>query len=125
MLFHTWEFAIFFAIVYAGYLALRQTRFCAAWLLAASYVFYGWWNPVYLLLILASTMTDYFMVRFITKPIERGWGLYPVVLFPIAASLAVTCAAGPPGGRLNLIIRNRSRMDELLIDEVIIQRARP
>ncbi len=99
MLFHTWEFAIFFAIVYAGYLALRQTRFCAAWLLAASYVFYGWWNPVYLLLILASTMTDYFMVRFITKPIERGWGLYPVVLFPIAASLAVTCAAGPPGGR--------------------------
>jgi D-alanyl-lipoteichoic acid acyltransferase DltB (MBOAT superfamily) len=99
MLFHTWEFAIFFAIVYAGYLALRQTRFCAAWLLAASYVFYGWWNPVYLLLILASTMTDYFMVRFITKPNERGWGLYPVVLFPIAASLAVTCAAGPPGGR--------------------------
>ena len=73
MLFHTWEFAIFFAIVYTVYLALRRTRYWTAWLFLSSYVFYGWWNPVYLLLIIASTMTDYFMVRFITKPRERGW----------------------------------------------------
>jgi D-alanyl-lipoteichoic acid acyltransferase DltB (MBOAT superfamily) len=102
MLFHTWEFGIFFAIVYTGYLLLRRTRYCAGWLFLASYLFYGWWNPVYLCLIIASTFTDYFMVRFITRPRERGWRLYPVCLLPIAASITVTYLAGPPGGRFIL-----------------------
>jgi hypothetical protein len=44
MLFHTWIFAVFFVIVYAGYLLLRPTRFWLHWLLIASYVFYGQWN---------------------------------------------------------------------------------
>jgi len=62
MLFHTWTFALFFAIVYPGYLLLKGTRFKLPWLLLASYVFYGWWNPLYLLLILYSTTVDYLAV---------------------------------------------------------------
>ncbi|MFO8014409.1 MAG: MBOAT family O-acyltransferase [Phycisphaerae bacterium] len=62
MLFHTWVFALFFAAVYPVYLLLKRTRWRLPWLLAASYVFYGWWNPLYLLLILWSTGVDYLVV---------------------------------------------------------------
>lgn len=62
MLFHTWPFLLFFLIVYAVYLALGKTPFWLHWLLAASYFFYGWWNPLYLLLIAYSTVLDYLVV---------------------------------------------------------------
>ena len=62
MLFHTWTFAVFFLIFYPVYLLLRKTRARTPWLLLASYVFYGWWSPLYLLLILWSTGVDYFAV---------------------------------------------------------------
>ncbi len=62
MLFHTWPFLLFFLVFYALYLPLRRTRYWLHWLLLASYVFYGWWNPLYLLLIAYSTALDYFVV---------------------------------------------------------------
>ena len=62
MLFHTWTFVLFFLVVYPVYLATRRTRFKLPWLLAASYVFYGAWNPLYLLLIVYSTTVDYVAV---------------------------------------------------------------
>ena len=62
MLFHTWPFLIFFVIVYAVYLALRKTPYWLHWLLVTSYFFYGWWNPLYLLLIVYSTLLDYAVV---------------------------------------------------------------
>jgi D-alanyl-lipoteichoic acid acyltransferase DltB (MBOAT superfamily) len=67
MLFHTWTFAVFFLVVYAGYFALRKTPYWLHWLLAASYVFYGWWNPLYLLLVLYATALDYFAVILIER----------------------------------------------------------
>lgn len=71
MLFHTWIFAAFLALVYPGYLILRKTRFGTSWLLLASYVFYGWWNPLYLFLILYSTSIDYFSVTQMAKSRRR------------------------------------------------------
>jgi D-alanyl-lipoteichoic acid acyltransferase DltB (MBOAT superfamily) len=62
MLFHTWLFLVFFAIAWPGYLLLRRTRARDAWLLAASYVFYGCWNPLYLLLLFSSTAVDWLLV---------------------------------------------------------------
>ena len=62
MLFHTWTFVLFFLLFYPVYLVLKHTRLKDGWLLAASYVFYGWWNPLYLLLILYSTSVDYLAV---------------------------------------------------------------
>ncbi len=62
MLFHTWTFALFFLVFYPVYLVLKGTRFKLPWLLTASYVFYGWWNPLYLVLIVWSTTVDYLAV---------------------------------------------------------------
>jgi alginate O-acetyltransferase complex protein AlgI len=69
MLFHTWPFALFFLIVYPTHLALRRTRFNLPWLLAASYFFYAWLNPLDLFLIFYSTLLDYLVVVMMEK-----WG---------------------------------------------------
>src|SRR5437016_8387909 len=63
MLFHTWVFFVFFLIVYLVYLQVRRNnRLMNLWLLAASYTFYGWWNPWYLLLLFGTSAIDYLMV---------------------------------------------------------------
>jgi len=67
MLFHTWTFALFFLLFYPVFLLLKGTRWKLPWLLAASYLFYGWWNPLYLLLILWSTTIDYLVVVAMSK----------------------------------------------------------
>ncbi len=60
MLFNSTVFLGFFAGVYALYLALgRRHRAQNALLLAASYVFYGWWDWRFLGLIGLSTAVDY------------------------------------------------------------------
>lgn len=63
MLFHTWVFLAFFAVVLPVHLLVRRTALCSAWLLAASYAFYAWWNPLFLALIVVSTAIDYLVVR--------------------------------------------------------------
>ncbi len=74
MLFHTWIFLAFFLIFYPVYLLVKGTRLKLPWLLAASYVFYGWWNPVYLLLLLWATTVDYLAVWAMAKtPWKKPW----------------------------------------------------
>lgn len=67
MLFHTWHFLIFFIVVYAGYILLKNSRFYLHWLLVASYFFYGWWNPLYLLLIFFCTLANYYAVVMLSR----------------------------------------------------------
>jgi D-alanyl-lipoteichoic acid acyltransferase DltB (MBOAT superfamily) len=67
MLFHSLDFLAFFVVVYPVHLLLRRTRFMNAWLLLASYVFYGWWNPSYLPLIFATTVIDFGVARRIER----------------------------------------------------------
>src|SRR5947207_10386341 len=63
MLFHTWVFFVFFLIVYPVYLLVRKNnRWMNLWLMLASYTFYGWWNPWYLLLLFGTSAIDYLMV---------------------------------------------------------------
>jgi D-alanyl-lipoteichoic acid acyltransferase DltB (MBOAT superfamily) len=63
MLFHTWTFFVFFLFVYPVYLLVRRNnRLMNLWLMLASYTFYGWWNPWYLLLLFATSAIDYLMV---------------------------------------------------------------
>lgn len=59
MLFNTFEFFLFFAIVYALYLSL-QHRWQNRMLLVASYFFYACWDWRFLSLIIFSTVVDYF-----------------------------------------------------------------
>lgn len=87
MLFHTWTFALLFAIFYPGYLLLRRSRLRVPWLLAASYTFYGWWNPAYLLLILYSTTIDYLAVIGMSKSRWRA----PWLCFSLVNNLSLLC----------------------------------
>jgi alginate O-acetyltransferase complex protein AlgI len=75
MLFHTWPFILFFLIVYPAYLALKRTRLNLPWLLATSYFFYAWLNPLYLILIFYSTLLDYLVVVMMEK-----WGRRKILL---------------------------------------------
>ena len=63
MQFHTWVFLGFFLIVYPVFLLVRKNnRLMNIWLMIASYTFYGWWNPWYLLLLFGTSAIDYWMV---------------------------------------------------------------
>jgi len=80
MLFHTWVFAVFFIAVFGIFLILRNTRFYIHWLLFASYIFYGWWNPLYLLLILYSTLLDYGVgLRMAKTSRKKKWLVFSIV----------------------------------------------
>ncbi len=63
MLFHTWVFLVFCLIVFPVYLLVRRhNQAMNIWFLIASYTFYGWWNPWYLLLLFGTSAIDYWMV---------------------------------------------------------------
>ena len=61
MLFNSLDFAIFLPLVFAGYwlIGRRHLRAQNLFLLAASYVFYGWWSWKFLGLIALSLAVDY------------------------------------------------------------------
>lgn len=61
MIFSSWLFAFFFAAVFAGYWGIPTRRGRTLFLLAASYVFYMSWNAWLVLLILGTTLLDYFV----------------------------------------------------------------
>jgi alginate O-acetyltransferase complex protein AlgI len=65
MQFNSWIFPAFFVVVYAGYLALGARRFRAqnAWLLAASWLFYGYWDWRFLGILALSTGIDFVIAR--------------------------------------------------------------
>ncbi len=72
MLFHTWTFLVFMLVVLPVFFALRKTRLWVPWLMVCSYVFYGWWNPYYLILIAYSTALDFTLVALMDQcPRER------------------------------------------------------
>ena len=59
MLFNSIPFLLFFAVVTALFFVVPQ-RAKNYILLAASYVFYMWWNPKLVTLILFTTLASYF-----------------------------------------------------------------
>ena len=71
MLFNSWIFIIFFIVTLAGLLILKRTKFWLLWLLIASYFFYGWLNPLYLILICYSTIVTYIAAVMIEKSKKR------------------------------------------------------
>lgn len=60
MQFNSLEFLIFLPIVFALYWALqRSLRWQNLLVVVVSYVFYGWWNPKFLILIAITTICSY------------------------------------------------------------------
>ena len=60
MLFNSLEFLVFFPVV-AGLFFTLPHRFRWVLLLVASYVFYGAWSPLYLLLLLCTSALDWWV----------------------------------------------------------------
>lgn len=85
MFFQTWPFALFFLIFYPAYLALKATRLRLPFLLATSYFFYAWLNPLYLVLIAYSTVIDYAAVT----AMARSHGRKRWLALSIANNLAL------------------------------------
>jgi len=71
MLFNSFEFFIFFFVVYLVYLSLRHKQ-QNLFLLIASYFFYGCWDWRFLSLILLSTVVDYICGLKIHHATENG-----------------------------------------------------
>lgn len=71
MLFNSFHFLIFFPVVAAAFFLLGH-RYRWILLLAASYYFYMVWEPVYIILIVASTTIDYIAARQICKTDNLG-----------------------------------------------------
>jgi alginate O-acetyltransferase complex protein AlgI len=75
MLFHSPTFLVFLAVFLSGLWVFRgEARIVYTCL--ASYVFYGWWYPPYLFVLLGLTAYAYIFTRF--QRIPRAW-LFPVI----------------------------------------------
>jgi len=61
--FNSFVFALFLAMVLPVFYGLRGQRARATWLLAASYVFYGYWDWRFCSLLLISTVVDFYVGR--------------------------------------------------------------
>ena len=60
MLFNSLTFALFFALFIPLFLMVRRSVFWRnALLIVSSYLFYGWWDPRFLILVAISTSVDY------------------------------------------------------------------
>ena len=68
MLFNSFEFVIFFSIVFfVYYKSYNNLKFQNVILLVSSYVFYGWWDWRFLSLIIISSISDYLIGYAIDK----------------------------------------------------------
>jgi len=70
MLFNSYAFILLFlplALLGFFQLARRSHAWAAGWLVAASLFFYGWWNPAYVGLLLASILGNYSFGLWITR----------------------------------------------------------
>ena len=77
MLFNSLVFAAFLPIVFALYWWLgKQLRAQNVLLIAAGFFFYGWWDPRFLLLLIATSLTDYFVALALGRTSDsskRNW----------------------------------------------------
>lgn len=92
MLFNSYSFIfLFLPITFFGFFIVgaRHHLYGAAWLTFASLFFYGWWNPTYVTLLLASIAFNYCIGVFIARNHQTGSAQRKkaLVTFGIAANL--------------------------------------
>ena len=91
MLFNSYIFIFVFLpitlIVYFKLGRYANHNVAISWLIAASLLFYGWWNPAYLGLILGSVLFNYAMGSFISRNVNHQ-SKYMLV-FGIAVNLGI------------------------------------
>ncbi|WP_339696526.1 MBOAT family O-acyltransferase [uncultured Marixanthomonas sp.] len=73
MLFNSIDFAIFFPLFFLLYwIVAKKLTLRNIFLLAASYLFYGWWDWRFLFLIIFSSMVDYTIGKLIYKASKKS-----------------------------------------------------
>ena len=88
MLFNSFEFLLLFLpLTLLVYYRLKNIRLALAWINIASLVFYGYWNPVYLILILASVLANFGLGRWIAG--TTGRPQYWLTALGVALNLGV------------------------------------
>jgi alginate O-acetyltransferase complex protein AlgI len=79
MLFPTVDFALFFCLVFLGHWVLNHNaRAWKAFMIAASYVFYGWWSPRYVFLLVGVTVVSQLAAVIVSHqeaPRRRAWAM--------------------------------------------------
>ena len=85
MLFNSFEFLAFLPIVFALYwfVCQKSLKIQNLLILVASYFFYGWWSIPFLLLLIGSTVLDYYLAFAIDSPplkSSKFWLVLSVVL---------------------------------------------
>jgi alginate O-acetyltransferase complex protein AlgI len=94
LLFNSFPFIfVFLPIVLAGFFALARAsdRLAAGWLTISSLVFYGWWDPAYVALLLASISVNYYAgtrIALMHASGQQSRGRF-LLLVAIAANLAL------------------------------------
>lgn len=85
MLFNSYVFIIFFVFVYFFYwfVTYKNLKLQNLLLLLSSYVFYGWWDYRFLILIFLSTIVDYYVGLNLEKRNNRKLFLYFSIFFNI------------------------------------------
>ena len=87
MIFNSQEFLLFFSFVIPAFFIIPD-KFRRYFLLLVSYLFYAWWNPLYIILIVASTLTDFYSGKKIfaaEKKSQKNFWLY----FSIVVNLGI------------------------------------
>jgi len=85
MLFHTWTFLLFFAAAYPLFRLIKSPEGKRLHIMISSFIFYGWWNPLYLFLISWVICLDFISVYLMEKTGKRKTFL----TISIAGNLAV------------------------------------
>ncbi len=93
MLFSSYSFLFFFLpATLAGFCLLSRyqgPKAAKIWLVLASLLFDGWWNPVYVGLILASMGFNYWMGRHIGRRVRSGRPAGSSLFLGVAGNLAL------------------------------------
>ncbi|GHC03976.1 MBOAT family O-acyltransferase [Cerasicoccus arenae] len=93
MLFNSYEFILaFLPLVVIGYYLLARfaaVEMAQAWLIAASLFYYGWWNPVYLVLILGSVLFNYWISGIIGRFTRARIPNLPLLIVGIVVNIAL------------------------------------
>jgi len=87
MLFNSYVFIfLFLPLVLFGFfsIAKKTNKGALCWLLIASFIFYGWWQPKYLILLILSLVVNYQIGVILTKETQRSPWLVGGIVFNLA-----------------------------------------
>jgi D-alanyl-lipoteichoic acid acyltransferase DltB (MBOAT superfamily) len=92
MLFNSYLFLLLFLPIALGVyymLGAAHMRLAAAWLCLASFVFYGWWNPQFLILLMGSIVFNYLVSQALFTAAGRPRLQTAIVTLGVGADLAL------------------------------------